>query len=77
MNSAYASFVLIVATRPCNRNREKQGFYKRILPRRGALRRRPKRGGDCFIKPVASRNGMKAQTLLYPRPVKKFASDKG
>ncbi len=29
-----------------------------------------------FAKPVASRNAMKAQTLLLKKPVKKFASDK-
>ena len=29
-----------------------------------------------FAKPVASRNAMKAQTLLLTKPVKKFASDK-
>ena len=33
-------------------------------------------GGDCFTKPVASRNAMEVQTLLLPKPVKKFASDK-
>ena len=29
-----------------------------------------------FAKPVASRNAMKAQTLLLTKPVKKFASDR-
>jgi hypothetical protein len=29
-----------------------------------------------FAKPVASRNAMKVQTLLFQKPVKNFATDK-
>ena len=36
-----------------------------------------KSAADIFVKPLASRNAMKAQTLLLTKAVKKFASDKG
>jgi len=29
-----------------------------------------------FLKPAANRNAMKAQTLLFQKAVKKFATDK-
>jgi hypothetical protein len=75
-NSAYASFVLIVATRPWKGFGKSKVFGKKNTTPQIYLRRRPKQGGDCFYKTVASRNAMEAQTLLLSKPVKNFATDK-
>jgi hypothetical protein len=82
LKSAYAPFVLIVATPPWNRVWQKQGFCEKHFVDCGIksetvyAAKATKAQRIFFAKPVANRNAMEVQTLLLAKPVKKFASDK-